>query len=91
MPGLYDELLLISRTYMGIAAKDYIDRRIRIVTSGGDPQQITVDRIDRLLAGIEMTAKMYLSEKNANEFIMEINELKERTGIDCKQCRQICV
>lgn len=76
MSKLYDDILSISRTYMGIAAKDYIDRRIRIISSGTNPEEITMDRIDRLIAGIEMTAKVYLSDTKQKDFLLEIRALK---------------
>jgi hypothetical protein len=65
---LYEDILAIARDYMGAAAEDYVRRRIRIVLRGGDPETITVDRLDRLVAGIDMTAKGYMSEGKARAF-----------------------
>jgi hypothetical protein len=75
---LYREILAIAKEYMGAAAEDYIRRRIRIVQSGEDPETIGVDRLDRLAAGIEMTAKGYMSEVKARTFVAAIRELKDR-------------
>jgi hypothetical protein len=76
--ALYDDILAIARDYMGIAAEDYIRRRIRIVQRGRSPETITVERLDRLAAGIDMTAKIYLSEAKANAFRDKILALKAR-------------
>lgn len=75
---LYDEILAIAREYMGIAAEDYIRRRIRIVQRGESPETITVDRLDRLAAGIDMTAKGYMSDAKAGAFRDEILALKRK-------------
>ena len=76
MSNLYTDILRIARNYMGIAAKEYIDRRCRIVLSGSEPEEITLEKLDRLIAGIEMTAKVYMSEGKVVAFIREIEELK---------------
>lgn len=81
MPSLYDDILEIARKYMGIAAEEYIRRRIRIVmgaSSDSDPEEIGADRLDRLAAGIDMTAKVYLNAEKAGAFRAEILELAER-------------
>jgi hypothetical protein len=75
---LYDDILEIARDYMGVAAEDYIQRRIRIVQRGEAPETITSDRLDRLAAGIDMTAKVYMSEAKAEAFREAILALKRR-------------
>jgi hypothetical protein len=75
---LYDDILLIARNYMGIAAEDYVRRRIRIVLRGESPELIDPARLDRLLAGIDMTAKGYMSTEKAQAFRQEIALLKQR-------------
>jgi hypothetical protein len=75
---LYDEILAVARNYMGIAAEDYIRRRIRIVQRGEDPETITPDRLDRLAAGIDMTAKVYMSEAKVRQFREDLLALKRR-------------
>jgi len=79
MARLYDDILAIAREYMGAAAEDYIQRRIRIVQRGEAPETITVDRLDRLAVGIDMTAKGYMSQRKADAFRDAILELKSRT------------
>jgi hypothetical protein len=74
---LYDRILAIARDYMGIAAEDYIRRRIRIASRGEAPEEIGLDRLDRLAAGIDMTAKGYMSETKAAAFRDAILALKD--------------
>jgi hypothetical protein len=75
---LYEEILAIAREYMGVAAEDYIRRRIRIVMRGEVPENIGFDRLHRLAAGIEMTARGYMSEKRAQDFYAAILALARR-------------
>ena len=75
---LYDEILAIARNYMGAAAEDYIRRRIRIVQHGAPPEEVTAERLARLAAGVEMTAKGYMSERRAQSFVAEIRALEQR-------------
>jgi len=79
MATLYEDILKIARSYMGIAAKEYIDRRCRIAARDTRPEDITVEKLDRLLAGIDMTAKVYMSEQKAREFRNEILGLTNRS------------
>lgn len=80
MARLYDEILSIARNYMGAAAEDYVRRRIRIVQRGEDPETVSADRLDRLAAGIDMTAKGYMSAEKARRFRDEIAALARRQG-----------
>ena len=73
---LYDDILAIAQEYMGIAAEDYIRRRIRIVQRGQDPETIEPERLERLAAGIDMTAKGYMSAAKAAAFRDRILALK---------------
>lgn len=74
---LYEEILAIARNFMGPAAEDYIRRRIRIVQHGAAPEAISSERLDRLAAGIDMTAKGYMSKTKAREFRDQILALKD--------------
>lgn len=76
MSRLYTDILAIARNYMGIAAEDYIRRRIRIVQGGQDPETIELERLDRLAAGIDMTATGYMTQSKAAAFRDEILALK---------------
>jgi hypothetical protein len=74
---LYEDILAIARNYMGPAAEDYVQRRIRIVQHGGDPESVGVEKLSRLAAGIDMTAKVYMSKAKAEAFREEILALAE--------------
>lgn len=78
--ALYDDILAIARNYMGPAAEDYIRRRIRIVQRGEEPETIGADRLDRLAAGIDMTAKVYMAPAKAAAFRDAVLALKGRYG-----------
>ena len=78
--ALYDDILRIARNYMGPAAEDYIRRRIRIVQRGEAPETLTGDRLERLAAGIDMTAKVYMGPTKAAAFRDEVLALRERYG-----------
>jgi hypothetical protein len=80
MPTLFDDILQIAQDYMGPAAEDYIRRRIRIVQRGEAEETIAPDKLDRLAAGIDMTAKVYMSEGRAAQFRDDLLALKERHG-----------
>jgi hypothetical protein len=75
---LYRDVLRIARDFMGPAAEDYIRRRIRIVQRGEAPETITGDRLERLAAGIAMTAKVYMAPGKAAAFRDRILRLRER-------------
>lgn len=78
MSTLYNRILEIARRYMGPAAEDYIRRRIRIVQLGQRPETITPDKLPRLAAGIEMTARVYMAEERAARFRDEILKLQSK-------------
>ena len=75
MPSLYERILDIARDFMGPAAEDYIRRRIRIVMRGAEPETIVPEKLDRLAAGIEMTAKGYMSPGRSARFCAAIRNL----------------
>ncbi len=75
---LYKEILEIAKTYMGIAAQEYIERRCRIASRGANPEEFSADKLDRLVAGIEMTAKVYMKPEKAAAFAEEIGNLKNQ-------------
>lgn len=77
MVTLFDNILAIARDYMGIAAEDYIRRRLRIVLRGDSPENVGLDNLDRLAAGIDMTAKGYMSPGKARAFRDAILALKD--------------
>jgi hypothetical protein len=67
---------------MGPAAEDYIRRRIRIAQRGEAPETLGPDRLERLAAGIDMTAKVYMGPAKAAAFRDAILALREHHGGD---------
>ena len=80
MGELYRDVVRIARDYMGPAAEDYIRRRIRIVQHGEAPETLTGDRLERLAAGIDMTAKVYMGPSKAAAFRDAILALRDKHG-----------
>ena len=80
MGELYRDVVRIARNYMGPAAEDYIRRRIRIVQRGEAPETLTGDRLERLAAGIDMTAKVDMGPTKVAAFRNDILALRERYG-----------
>jgi len=76
--ALYDDILRIARNYMGPAAEDYVRRRIRIVQHGEAPETINGDRLERLAAGIDMTAKVYMGPRKSAAFRDDVLRLREQ-------------
>ncbi|MAQ17422.1 MAG: hypothetical protein CMN30_21835 [Sandaracinus sp.] len=73
--SLYDRILDTAREFMGPAAEEYINRRIRIVMRGEEPETIPEDKLERLAAGIQMTAKGYMSQARAERFRQAVLDL----------------
>ena len=82
MGELYRDVVRIARNYMGPAAEDYVRRRIRIIQRGEAPETLTADRLERLAAGIDMTAKVYMGPTKAAAFRDEVLALREQNGAD---------
>jgi len=75
---LYNDILDIARTYMGIAAEEYIERRCRVSLEITKPSDVKKDEIERLAAGIEMSAGAYMSDEKVKNFKDEILKLKDK-------------
>ncbi len=80
MTTVYQDALEIARKYMGIAAEEYFQRRCRIAARGAAPEQVTVDHLDRIVAGVKMTAKVYMSDEKAAAFMHDLAALKGIRG-----------
>jgi len=78
MIEVYQDILAIAKSYMGLAAEEYIERRCRVSIEINNPADIKREDIDRLAAGIEMTAGAYISEEKVKKFKDEILQLKNK-------------
>lgn len=77
-PELYQDLLSIVKSYMGLAADEYIERRCRVSLDITSPADLKIEDLDRLAAGIEMTAGAYMSEEKVRNFKNEVLKLAEK-------------
>jgi hypothetical protein len=72
---LYDDVLKITQSYMGIAAQDYVQRRCKVSLGLSDPIQLKHEHLQRLADGIRMTAEEYMSPARVKQFHDEIIKL----------------
>jgi len=77
MIELYQDVLAVAKTYMGFAAEEYIERRCRVSTDLKTAADLKREHIERLAAGIEMTAGAYMGEEKVKKFKEEIIKLKD--------------
>ena len=80
MTTLYERILDTARDFMGPAAEEYIRRRIRIVMRGEEPEAIHSDKLERLAAGIAMTANGYMSPTRSERFQKAVLALADEEG-----------
>ncbi|MBU1128984.1 MAG: hypothetical protein KKE01_07920 [Candidatus Omnitrophica bacterium] len=74
---LYQNVLGIAKSYIGLAAGEYIERRCRVSLNLANPEDFKKTDIERLAEGIAMTAGAYMSEEKVKKFKDEILKLKE--------------
>ena len=75
--SLYDDVLQIAKEYTGIAAEEYISRRCKSLGLL-DARQLRQEHIDRIVAGIDVTAGAYMDEKRVEAFKEEILKLSNK-------------
>ena len=78
MIELYQDILSIAKSYMGMVAEEYIERRCRVSIGKDNPANLEREDIERLASGIEMTAGAYISEEKVEKFKEEILELSRK-------------
>jgi hypothetical protein len=78
MIDLYQDVLAVAKTYVGIAAEDYIKRRCSVSFGLSNPHELTKEHIDRLAESVGMTAEAYMSAEKARRFKDEILKIKEQ-------------
>lgn len=74
--NVYEEVLKIAQSYMGLAAKEYLERRCRVSLGISEPGELKKEHLDKLAAAIEMTVTVYISEEKAKKFKNEVLALK---------------
>jgi hypothetical protein len=78
MIELYEDVLTIAKSYMGIAAEDYVSKRCRVSFNLEIPGEIKQEHLDRLAESIGMTAEVYMSGEKVRQFKSEILNLKDK-------------
>lgn len=78
MIELYQDIVNITKSYMGIAAEEYIKRRCTVSFNIPDPKEIKTEHLDRLAEAIGMTAEVYMNSEKVKQFKKEILQLKEK-------------
>ncbi|MFH1856760.1 MAG: hypothetical protein ABH836_06050 [Candidatus Omnitrophota bacterium] len=73
---LYEEVLNIAQSYMGLAATEYLERRCRVSLGINNLENLKKEHLEKLAAAIEMTATVYISEEKVKQFKTEILALK---------------
>jgi len=75
---LYQDIVAVAKTYMGIAAEDYIRRRCTVSFGLKDPTEIEKEHLGRLAEAISMTAEVYMSSEKVRAFKESVLKLKEK-------------
>jgi len=73
---LYEEVLSVAQSYMGLAATEYLERRCRVSLAITNLENLKKEHLDKLAAAIEMTASVYISDEKVKQFKKEILALK---------------
>ncbi len=76
--ALYDEVVDLARTYMGPAAKKFIDRQIRahLEIEGAE---LTFSDIDELAEWCYTSSKFLMNEYKAQEFSSAVRSIRNGT------------
>jgi hypothetical protein len=78
MIELYQDILSIAKSYMGVVAEEYIERRCRVSIGKDNPANLEKEDIERLASGIEMTVGAYINEEKAKKFKDEVLRLSQK-------------
>jgi hypothetical protein len=76
--ALYDEILQITREYMGIVAESYLKIRCRISLDIDEPKDISRKDLEKFVDGIGSTAEVYMKSEKCREFTKELLKLRDR-------------
>lgn len=78
MIELYQDIITIAKSYMGLAAEEYVERRCRVSLNLNKPADLKKEHLERFAAGIEMTAGTYMKEEKGKRFMEEILALRKK-------------
>jgi hypothetical protein len=73
--SLYDDVLGVTKEYMGFAAEEFLARRYKVIIGGDDPQAMKKEDISKLASAIGITAAAYMTEAKAALFKQDVLKL----------------
>lgn len=74
--ALYDDVVGLAKTYMGPAAKKFVDRQISGHLDIGDGSQLAASHVDELAKWCFTSGKLLMGEAKAQEFNDKVKALK---------------
>jgi len=74
--ALYDDVVGLAKTYMGPAAKKFVDRQISGHLDIGDGSQLAAGHLDELAKWCLTSGKLLMDEAKAQEFSDKVKALK---------------
>lgn len=78
MSALYDDILRITRDYMGIVAESFVARRCKNSLNLDDPRLINQEHLDLFTQGVVQTGEVYMKAEKVREFAVELMRLRDR-------------
>ncbi|NQT74559.1 MAG: hypothetical protein HQ553_17620 [Chloroflexi bacterium] len=74
--ALYDNVVELAKTYMGPAAKKFVDRQISGHLDIGDGSRLGASHVDELAKWCFTSGKLLMDEAKAQEFSDKVKALK---------------
>ena len=74
--ALYDDVVGLAKTYMGPAAKKFVDRQISGHLDIGDGSQLAASHLDELAKWCFTSGKLLMDEAKAQDFSDKVKALK---------------
>jgi hypothetical protein len=77
MSDLYQQILKITTSYMGIAAEPFIKIRCKVTLGLEDPKEITKEHLKLFADGVASVAEIYTGIEKGRELKAELLKLKD--------------
>ena len=74
--ALYDDVIDVAKSYLGPAAKKFVDRQISGHLDIGDGSQLAAGHLDELAKWCFTSGKLLMDEAKAQEFSDKVKALK---------------
>lgn len=82
MNALYDDILRITREYMGVVAESFVKRRCKNSLDLENPYCIEGRHIEPFAQGVARTGEVYMKPEKVREFATALMKLKEKYPIE---------